>query len=163
MNNGRRAIPVKWAWKAAEKPEQTTYQRGNRRDAEEEKGRKEKTRRFRKELKTFLRDILLIEPLCPAPTLLPFRPSPIRSLSLSLSFQHLSPSHTPRYNLHPPLQRVSVYTCLSFTPSYSIFIHFYPFTYLFRSDSNLPGSVVYCQREKRRKMAARKAVARQRL
>lgn len=121
---------------------------------------RKKTRRFRKELKMFLRDILLIEPLrlCPTPTLLPFHPSSIRSLSLfpvhslsDISLDLILPGAAP----YSPPPRVSLYTSVFFTLGYSIFIHFYPFTYLLCFDSNLPGSVVYCSHEKRRKIARR--------
>lgn len=119
----------------------TTCQDGDQKEAKKEE--REKTWRFRKELKMFLRDILLIEPLrlCPTPTLLPFHPSSIRSLSLSCTFsvRHLSQSHTPRCSpLLTPSTCISIHVRLF----YSIFIHFYPFTYLLCFDSNLPGSVV---------------------
>lgn len=112
-------------------------------------------RRFHKELKTFLRDILLIEPLChcPAPSLLPFHPSPILSLSLSLIL-----SIHPPYTLHLLPRDVSVYTSISVAPDSCIFVHFYPFTYILCPDTNLPGSAVYCQQGKRREMADRVVV-----
>lgn len=84
-----------------------------KKERKKKKEERKKTWRFRKELKMFLRDILLIEPLrlCPTPTLLPFHPSSIRSLSLSCTFsaRHLSRSHTPRCS---PLL-VYLYTRLS--------------------------------------------------
>lgn len=89
---------------------------------------RKKTRRFRKELKMFLRDILLIEPLrlCPTPTLLPFHPSSIRSLSLSCTFsvRHLSRSHTPRCSpLLAPSTCISIHVRLF----YSRLFYLYPF------------------------------------
>lgn len=78
----------------------------------EKRKEKKKTRRFRKELKMFLRDILLIEPLrlCPTPTLLPFHPSSIRSLSLSFLYilcpTSLSISYSP---VQPPTRPLHVY------------------------------------------------------
>ena len=99
-----------------------------KKERKKKKEEREKTWRFRKELKMFLRDILLIEPLrlCPTPTLLPFHPSSIRSLSLSCTFsaRHLSRSHTPRCSpLLTPSTCISIHVCLF----YSRLLYLYPF------------------------------------
>lgn len=64
---------------------------------------------------------------------------PVHSLP-DISLDLILPGAAP----YSPPPRVSLYTSVSFTPGYSIFIHFYSFTYLLCFDSNLPGSVVYC-------------------
>lgn len=150
---------MKWVWKNRSGRHAKVEIKKERKKKKEER---KKTRRFRKELKMFLRDILLIEPLrlCPTPTLLPFHPSSIRSLSLSYTFsvRHLSRSHIPRCSpLLTPSTCISIHVRLF----YSRLLYLYPFlsvyvSLLLRQQSTWIGHLLLTWKKKKNNQKSQK-------